>query len=498
MPARCAVRHCAAIIAFVCAATAAAAPSQEQCVRAEQHSIDSQSIAGKLGDKISGAKFADLSPEVVERTKLTILDNLATLAYTSRLMKRDAQVLRARERSGRPEARVWGLGFKLPVEEAGAMNAWLIHAAEIDDSDFRASLRASPVVMAPALAVAEARHATGKEFLTSLAVGYTVLGRLAAPLGPLQIKGYMSSGVWGPPAAAAVSANLMKLDAVQAANALAIAGSASGGSFQYFYDQTEEKRLIVGRAARSGVEAAMLACAGERGAAHIFEGPAGLYRLFGGSAVTIPTADQLTAGFDRLEGPLRLYPKFSAASASIIPFLEVLDPVRRDRALKAEDVDYFILRGDAIAAQIYAAKLAHYVPPPTAIGAKTSFAFVVALYLSRGSADVYDFTAATLADPSINALAAKGRFEPMDSPATTLTIILKTGEAITVTPYQSIGATDEPIMREARMAKFRSLTRDALTDAERAKIVAMVESLDSVKDMAIWMRQVDRLMSRRP
>jgi 2-methylcitrate dehydratase PrpD len=468
----------------------------QNCVAAPLGETDERTIANQLGAAVAASRFEDMTPAVVERTKLTVLDNIATLAFTSQLMRNHAFLRRARDRRGQTEARLWGNGISVPVEEAAAVNAWLIHAAETDDSDFRASLRASPVIMAPALAVAEARHASGREFLTSLAVGYTVLGRLAAPLGPLQLNGYMSSGVWGPPAAAAVSARLMRLAAPQTANAIAIAGSASGGSFQYFYDQTEEKRLIVSRAARSGVEAAMLACAGERGAAHIFEGQAGLYRLFGGATATIPTADQITEGFEHLEGPLRLYPKFSAASASIIPFLEALDPIRRERNLTVADIDHFTLRGNADAAKIYAAKLAHYVPPSTEIGAKTSLAFVVSLYLARGSADAYDFTVQSLTDPAINTFAAKGQFESLDSPATTLTLVLKTGETINVTPYQSTGATDEPIMRDARMAKFRSLTRDAMTDAERAKVIALVDSLDGVQDMAVWARQIDALISR--
>jgi 2-methylcitrate dehydratase PrpD len=464
-----------------------------QCPGAAATSGGTQTISDQLGAAVAAARYEDMSAEVVERTKLTVLDNLGTLIYTSELMRSDAYLARTRERGGRPEARLWGTGIRVPVEDAAAGNAWLIHAAETDDSDFRASLRASPVVMGPALAMAEREHASGKDFLLSLAVGYTVLGRLAEPLGPLQLKGYMSSGVWGPSASAAVSAKLLKLDGPAANNAIAVAAGAGGGSFQYFYDQTEEKRLIVARAARAGVEAALLACKGEVGAKRIFEGQAGLYRLFGGEKAASIDSSKITDNFTALEGPLRLYPKLYAASASIIPFLESMPSERIDPA----NIDHYTVRGNADAARIYKAKLDTYAAPQTLIGAKTSLGFVLALYLIHGSADPFDFTPDTLADPAINALAAKGRFEAIDSPATALVITLKSGEAIKIVPYQSDGSKTEPLMRDARMAKFRSLTRNALTDAERAKIIAAVGRLDVVRDMTTWMRDLERLITKR-
>jgi 2-methylcitrate dehydratase PrpD len=476
------------LLSLALAASPAMAAAKAACPASAPS--DSQTLAAQLGNAIAAARYEDMSPEVIERAKLTVLDNIATLAYTSRLMRDDAYLIRARERGGKAEARLWGMGIRAPVEDAAAANAWLIHAGETDDSDFRASLRASPVVMAPALAMAERQRVSGKDFLLSLAVGYTVLGRLAEPLGPLQLKGHMSSGVWGPSASAAVSAKLMKLDGTATANAIAIAAGAGGGSFQYFYDQTEEKRLVVARAARAGVEAALLACHGEAGAKRIFEGQAGLYRLFGGDkAATIDPA-KITTDFSALEGPLRLYPKFYAASASIIPFLEAM-PAER---INPSSIDHYTIRGNADAARIYKAKLDAYSAPQTLIGAKTNLGFVLALYWKRGSADPFDFTAETLADPAINALAAKGRFEAMDSPATELVITLESGQTIRLIPYQSDGSKTEPLMREARLAKFRSLTRNALTDAERDQILKDVDRIETLTDVAPWFKKVERML----
>jgi 2-methylcitrate dehydratase PrpD len=234
----------------------------------------------------------------------------------------------------------------------------------------------------------------------------------------------------------------------------------------------------------------LLACSGEKGAKRIFEGQAGLYRLFGGDAAAAIDPAKITGNFAALEGPLRLYPKFYAASASIIPFLEAMPAERIDPA----SIDHFTIRGNADAARIYKAKLDAYAAPQTLIGAKTNLGFVLALYWTRGSADPFDFTAAALADPAINALAAKGRFEAMDSPATELVITLRSGQVIRLIPYQSDGRQTEPLMREARLAKFRSLTRYALTDGERAQILADIDRIETLDDVAPLFKKIERML----
>jgi 2-methylcitrate dehydratase PrpD len=475
-------------------ATPLAAQASPTCVPGSSNPLLEGSIAGALGQAITDTTFETIPPQVLHRAKLTVLDNIATLAYTSKAMRTNPYLVRAAVRGGRREARVIGMGLQIPVEDAAATNAWLIHAAETDDSDFRASLRASPVVMAPALAMASAQHSSGKDFLLSLSVGYTVLGRVAEPLGPLQLRGWMSSGVWGPTSSAAVSAKLLGLDAVATGNAIALAAGAGGGAFQYFYDQTEDKRMVVARAARAGVEAAMLACQGEIGAPRIFEGRAGLYVNMGASPSQIPTPSSLVQDFSRLEGPLRLVPKFYAASASIIPFLDAIAQNEMLVATNPQDIISIEISGGNDAARIYQDKIDHYAPPTTLIGAKTNLPFVLAMFLTDKSADTFNFSMSRLSTTSLNDLARKTRFRLAQGEPTRLTIQLRSGQTIMLEPKNSDGRTDEPEMAAARFAKFRSLTRETLTDAQRARVIRQVEALDQVPDMSIWLEDIDRLL----
>jgi 2-methylcitrate dehydratase PrpD len=284
------------------------------------------------------------------------------------------------------------------------------------------------------------------------------------------------------------------MDGTGTANAIALASSAGGGSFQYFYDQTEDKRMVVARAARAGVEAALLACRGEIGAPRIFEGQAGLYPVLGGTTGQNLNLSQVTANFSALEGPLRLMPKFYAASASIIPTLDALAKTPSNQQIAAKDIDEIIMRGGPSIARIYQSKLDGYQPPRTKIGAKTNYAFVIALYLIRGSAGAFDFSDDVLVDPKINELARRVRFELTNDTPPTLTIVPKTGTPLVLIPVESNGQQTEPLMLDARLAKFRSLTRDTLNDRQRAWLIAEVDKLEDVPDMAVWLARVDHLL----
>jgi 2-methylcitrate dehydratase PrpD len=192
-------------------------------------------LSERLGAVVAQARYDALSSEVRRRLDLTVADNLASLVAATPEHCDDAFIARLRQRGGAREALLPGCGFRLPAEEAAAAIAYLIHANETDDSDFRSELRASPHVFGAALAAAQAANADGETFLTALAAGYSIQAALAAPFGPLQPR-YMTSGVWGPIGAAAVSSRAYGLSGEETSAALALAASSAAGPFQYFYD----------------------------------------------------------------------------------------------------------------------------------------------------------------------------------------------------------------------------------------------------------------------
>lgn len=434
---------------------------------------------------MAALRTAPIPGAVAERLAWTLLDGMAVIRYSARLHGSEPFVRSLYDRVGTPVASVPALQLTLAAENAAALNAFLLHATEIDDSDLRGQLRASSVVLPAILATAEAVDCSGSDFVRAASLAYTVQGRLSTPLQP---RGWMSSGVFGPPAAAAAAAFLMDQPAPVIASAIGLAGSASSGLFQYYYDQTEDKRIIVARGARIAVESARLAALGEVGPPRILEGRAGLYPLFVGGPA--PEAATLTAGLEALEGPLFLRPKFFSASQSIIPTLDGLaEDLPPD--FRPEDVEFFVVRGDKRFGETIGEKIQRYERPATVMGGMLNYNFAVAMYLVRRSVMPTDYPAA-LADERVHRFAALAKFET-SAPADTLSVEfrMRDGRSHLVRARKPGRHEPAPLDREKRLQKFKSLSRE-LEPAARQRLRDLCLQVVTARSMREWMRQLTR------
>ncbi len=484
-----------------------------------------QSVTEQWAATMSRATYEDLSAEVIERVKLSLLDSIAVMLFSSQTPAARLYLEKPLANGGRPEAMVWGAGKRLPVETAAACNAFLVHGHEIDDTDLRSGVKISCVTAAPALAVADYLHSSGKDLILAAAIAYTVTGRLAAVTPSMQWMGYMPSGVWGPGGAAAAAAKLLGLKTEPTVWALGLALGGGQGSFQYWWDQTQDKKVIVARAARIGVEAALLAQKGWRGPRRILEGRAGVYRnlmhgyadasalrapiekglqgLFSGGNVRVkgallefePNWDALTRDFNKLDGPMYVYPKFQACSASIGPFLDALDPVWEKRSIPVSQIERVVVGRDWPLESEFGRKVLHFEPPETVVGAQMNMNFVISLYLHKGSASPQEFVPEVLRDPGVLALARRVTIAYVPPGGKWfIKIVPRRGDPLTVSFMPDFGEEYEPLMYEARMKKFRVLTRDVLDEEGRARLLKMVQRLDTVRDISQWTDQVHALL----
>jgi 2-methylcitrate dehydratase PrpD len=450
------------------------------------------SLSMQIAQAFAALRNAPVPQDVVDRMIWTVVDNVAVLSFGAGLEASERFIQAVANRQGDPASSIIGTGAHAPVELAAAANAFLIHCSEIDDTDLSAQLRASSIIMSSALAMAEAQDVTGMTFIRAAALGYTLQRRLAACFGLLQFRGWMSSGVWGPPCAAAMAAFLMDLPADRIAAAMAIAGSDSGGLFQYYYDQTEEKRLIVARAARSAIESARLAAAGESGAAHILEGQAGLFALFGGNAVPA-CRDRILADLQSMEGPLFIHPKFYAASHSIIPTLDAI-ALELPAGVAPEDIERFTVFGDSDWAGVLADKVNAFVPPASLVGAMLNFSFVVALFIVRRSVMPADYGPG-MADPRVLALAARGRFQTVPS-GTPLAVEFQTrsGRSFRIQSRAPGPNEPAPLDAQARLRKFEQLTGSRVGEAGRGRLLQLCRQLPETVSMRQWVASATRII----
>ncbi len=456
----------------------------------------SQSVAAAWAAAINKIRYEDLAPEIVKRIKLCLLDNLAVLAHTSKLADSRTYLARGLAVGGAREALVWGFNVKLPLETATACNAFLIHGNEIDDSDFRSNYRPSCVSVAPALTVADYTQATGRDLILATAIAYTVNGLLAAKLDRLQGLGFMPSSVVGPGGAAVATAKLMKFDLAKTEAALSLGIASGGGLFQYYFDQTEEKKLHVARAARTGIECALIAARGWAGPTHAIEGAAGMMQSYLRGTGRTVDYEAMKGELAKFDGAMFVYPKFTSCSASITPFIDALEPIYKREQIKPAEVERFIVVNDWPSDSPFVQKILNFEPPPTIVGAQLNMNFSLSLFIHRGSASVYDFVEASLTDRAVLDLAAHAGHEyAPPGKAWEVRLILRDGRVIRAPFQRSHGETYEPEMLERRLEKFATLTRDRLSDATRKQVSDLVEGVDRVKDVARWTRQIHKLFT---
>ena len=185
------------------------------------------------------------------------------------------------ELGGEPEASVIGLETGLPAPNAAFANAMLCHGLDFDDTHSESVAHVSTVVVPAAVALAEARGASGRELLAAVIAGNEITTRvgMAAP-GAFHKRGFHPTAICGIFGATAAAARLGELTPDAASSALGIAGSMASGLFAYLDDATATKPIHPAWAAHGALLAARLAEHGAEGPPGVLENRFGVYHAF--------------------------------------------------------------------------------------------------------------------------------------------------------------------------------------------------------------------------
>jgi 2-methylcitrate dehydratase PrpD len=206
------------------------------------------------------------------------------------------------------EVTVIGEATTRPAALAVLMNGTYAHSMDFDDTNFFGKLHPGVTVIPAALAVAEETHATGRDLIEAIAIGYEVACRVGGALGEATYqRGFHPTPIGGLFGAVAAAGRLLGLTGETIEAAFGLAGSRAAGSMQYMENGAWNKRLHPGFAAHDALMVTRLAQAGVVGAAQPLEGRAGV--LQGYSPKPDPT--RLSIG---------LGTRWAAAETAIKPF----------------------------------------------------------------------------------------------------------------------------------------------------------------------------------
>lgn len=268
---------------------------------------------------------------------------------------------------------------------AAMANAAASHVAEQDDVHNGSVFHPATVVFSPALAVAQATGASGRQLIAAAVAGYEVGIRVGEFLGRSHYKVFHTTGTAGTLAAAAAVGNLLGLDAQQMQHAFGSAGTQSAGLWEFLRSGADSKQLHTAHAAAAGLMAAYLAQDGFTGAAQILEGPQGMAAGMSSDADPTRLTDQLGRRWATLETSF----KYHASCRHTHPAADALLQVMQGNRLQAGDLVRVVTQVHQGAIDV----LGPVVRPVTVHQSKFSMGTVLALVALHGRAGLAEFAA---------------------------------------------------------------------------------------------------------
>ncbi|MDB5862933.1 MAG: MmgE/PrpD family protein, partial [Betaproteobacteria bacterium] len=220
----------------------------------------------------SSLQFRDIPKDVVEKARLCLMDTLGCCVYASTLAPMVKLTKMVMAEGGSGVAAILGTPHRTSVSQAALVNGAAAHAFQLDEVHTGATLHPGSVVVPAVLALAEVVGGlSGEQFIAAMIVGYEVGIRVGqATQGGMFRRGYHNQGTTGAVAAAAAGACALGLDPTRTMHALGLAASQAAG-LMAVQEGANAKAFHSGRAAQSGVYAALLARDGYTGIEDVFD-----------------------------------------------------------------------------------------------------------------------------------------------------------------------------------------------------------------------------------
>src|SRR5919108_941021 len=264
-------------------------------------------IVDYLCDYALKLSYHDLPQEVISRTKRIVMDTVGcALGGAESLPARIARAAASEITSAIPST-ILVSGQRTSPDLAAFANGVMIRYLDFNDT-YAGSPTCHPSdLLAPVLAVVDARNGSGKDVILGMVLGYQVFCGLI-DTGAKERGRSWDQSTYGVIAAAVVAAKLFDLTKEQMANAISLAVSSHISLEQIRRGQISHwKGCALANASRNAVFCAMLAGKGMTGPAQIFEGKAGFFNSTGIRFEIWPFADS-TDTYRIMKARLKAFP----------------------------------------------------------------------------------------------------------------------------------------------------------------------------------------------
>ena len=423
-------------------------------------------VSENIAEWVNSTGYGQIPQEIIHIAKRSILDFIGvalagSIQSEARIVKKYISQVKAAEQST-----VIGLGIKTSSVEAAFANGLIGHCLDYDDLLRPAAGGGAPhitaAILPAALAIAERENNTGEELITGYVLGCEVTYRVGCGIDPTHYNlGWHSTETEGIFGATVAASKLLGLCDEELVYALGIAGSEASGLQENFGTMT--KPFHAGQAAAKGVRASMLAKLGFNSSKTIFEGKTGFCNVFSKNSKISEITKNLGQPFGLTQACLKLYPCCAGSHPAICATLELA---------KQYDIEVRDIEQIEVKCGPQTVSLLTYDKPKTALEAKFSMQFPLALALLARRVILQEFTTEKVNEPEIIALMQRIKLVPtpeLKQASTTdrpqvVEITLKDGRQLSKRCDFPPGTPQNPLSDEQLLAKYRSCARLVLPE----------------------------------
>ena len=447
-------------------------------------------LASCLAEWVSEVQYDDLPSDVIDSTKLRILDVIGLALAGAETSFGRSTIAAAKTMSPPGPSRIFGTGESIAAPTAAFVNASLSQALEYDDTHNESIVHMSSPAVAASLALAGLRTVSGRDLIVAIAVANEISCRVGSvSSGQFHRRGFHPTGLFAPFGIAAGIGKILGLDAQRLAWAQGTAGSCAAGLLECWVDGTQTKFLHSGFAAQSGLTAALLAEAGVSGPPKVFEGRFGLFASHLQDAA-VPKdfgriADGLGSHWESRNSSFKPFP-----TAHVLhPYVSAILRLRNEHGVRAADVVRIECPVAEFNVSIVCEPVAEKCAPATQAHCRVCLQYTMAEALYSGGIGKNAYGDAMRLNPDVLALARKvdylvdpsfpgpGRFKGA------VKVTLTDGRVLEEIEEYNRGSAENPMSEAELRAKFDDNASGFLSADQRDRLAQEIARIESLSDV---------------
>jgi 2-methylcitrate dehydratase PrpD len=439
------------------------------------------------------ARFEDYPQQVIDCVKVLILDSIGCMFGGCQTDLGKAMLTPIRSMGGRAESTLVGGGAKVPTIQAAFVNGTTANALDYDDTLFGMGHPGASIIPA-ALAVGEWRHASGKDVINAILVGYDVGDRIGLAIQPTyeRLQQVWGVGTWQTFSAAVGAAKVLKLDLEQTLNAYGVAGATAPLPNTQKWGWSLDERPIhwvkepTGWPAWTGTTAAILASHGFVGNNYILDGDNGFWIMAGSDRCDY---DAMTRGlgsqYEVLDNiAIKPYSSCRWQHAT----LDCVRELKQQHDLTLDDVQEVVVHSFAWV------KSQELYGPANMVDAQFCIPYTVTMMLMGVHPGPAWYTEERLRDPEILRASRKVRVEvdpgldrayfDRDQLSARVEIRTQDGRRLETFVDTLRGDPRKPLTYEEVKDKFRNQAEYVLEPQEIERVIDVIQHLEAVEDIS--------------